>query len=160
MLKIHEHIIEVTNPVDDLSQALTSGVIWQMLEYYVRHPDEYLEVIKSARVAEVQEAEQVALVREIDYGSMKVNDIVRFEGIKSVVTEVSATEEFVSSRFTIRLESPVEGTHFLRFTYEEARDEMPPEDIFLQLRRQAYEQKDRELVDCIRARAADKINPN
>ena len=41
----------------------------------------------------------------------------------------------------------------LRFIYEEDRKDAPAEDIFLSLRRKAYEQKDRDLVERIRQQA-------
>lgn len=43
----------------------------------------------------------------------------------------------------------------LRFLYEEDTDEAPAEDIFLSLRRKAYEQKDKDMVEQIRQHARD-----
>ena len=51
-------------------------------------------------------------------------------------------------------------TIFLRFTYEEDLMEAPRDDIFLKLRKKAYEQKDMEMVQTIRAHieAQQKLN--
>ena len=41
------------------------------------------------------------------------------------------------------------GSVFLKFTYEEDRDEPMGDDMISNLRRKAYEQKDRDMVDLI-----------
>lgn len=154
MIKIHEHIIEVTNPYDDLADALDTSTLWRQLEHFARHPSDYVEAMKKSVVHEHFEGNQLVLKRELDFGGLTVADTVRFDEGKSVITDVQQSKEFPASRFTISLESPAqEGCYFLRFIYEEDVAQAPQEDIYLQLRKQAYEQKDRDLVDMIRQNA-------
>ena len=71
-----------------------------------------------------------------------------------MVTDVDRTDDYPASRLTVRIEpSDNEQNISLRFIYEEDRKDQPAEDIFLSLRRKAYEQKDRDLVERIRQQA-------
>ncbi len=161
MVKIHEHIIEVTNPGDQLYKELNATKLWQHLQRYVRHPHEYFEPLESATVQERRDNDQLVLQRQLNFGTMTVNDEVFFEEGKSIVIKVKKTQHYQASTLTIKIEQPQEnGALFLRFVYEEETTEMPAEDIFLKLRRKAYEQKDMDMVHKIREQAASlsKVN--
>lgn len=154
MIKIHEHIIEVTNPHDELADVLDTSMLWRQLEHFARHPSDYVEAMKKSVIHEHWDDNQLVLKRVLDFGGLTVVDTVHFDNGQSVITDVQKSEDFPASRFTISLESPTQdGHYFLRFIYEEDIANAPEEDIYLQLRKQAYEQKDRDLVDMIRQNA-------
>ena len=154
MVKIHEHIIEVTNPHDDLADVLNVSMLWRQLEHFARHPSDYVEAMKKSVVHEHFDGDQLVLERELHFGGVTVMETVRFDNGQSVISDVQKSENYPASRFTISLEAPAqEGYYFLRFIYEEDTDKAPEENIYLQLRKQAYEQKDRDLVDMIRQNA-------
>lgn len=161
MIKIHEHLIEVTSPSDDLHSVLTVQKLWEHLLHYAEHPHEYFEPLQSCEVQCREENGLRVLDRLLDFGSMQVKDTVHFEKEKSVCIDVTATDHYQASRLTIRIECPEENNSiFLRFTYEEDLMEAPRDDIFLKLRKKAYEQKDMEMVQTIRAHieAQQKLN--
>ena len=107
--------------------------------------------MESCSVREVFENNQLILERELKFSGLTVFDRVFFSSGNAVITQVKAGQSFPASRFTIQIESPGNGeAYFLRFVYEEDVREMPKDDIFFQLRKQAYEQKDRDLVEMIR----------
>ena len=87
---------------------------------------------------------------------MIVRDKVVFTDSQTMVTEVEHTEDYPDSRFTVKIETSENNDSIrLRFLYEEDTDEAPAEDIFLSLRRKAYEQKDKDMVEQIRQHARD-----
>lgn len=107
MLKIHEHIIEVSNPQDDLAGIFDSSMLWRHLEHFARHPTEYVEVMKQCSITEHYENEQLLLKRELDFGGLIVSDTVTFDVGHAVITDVKGSKDYPASRFTIQIESLV-----------------------------------------------------
>ena len=154
MIKIHEHCVEVTNQKDSLSSLLTASKLLRHLEHYAKHPHEYFDPLESSEVREVFDGGVHALHRVLHFGTMSVTDKVTFVDALTMVTDVDQTDDYPASRLTVRIEpSDNEQNISLRFIYEEDRKDQPAEDIFLSLRRKAYEQKDRDLVERIRQQA-------
>lgn len=151
MMKIHEHLVKVCSPLDPLSKSMTQAQLWRWLEWFVRHPHDFTEAMEASHVEEsLDELGRSVLKRELDFGSMKVNDKVIIEVGRCIRTEVAANEHWAAGAFTITVVQPKEnGSVFLKFTYEEDRDEPMGDDMISNLRRKAYEQKDRDMVDLI-----------
>ncbi len=151
MMKIHEHLVKVCSPLDPLSKSMTQAQLWRWLEWFVRHPHDFTEAMEASHVEEsLDEQGRSVLKRELDFGSMKVNDKVVIEVGRCIRTEVAANEHWAAGAFTITVVQPKEnGSVFLKFTYEEDRDEPMGDDMISNLRRKAYEQKDRDMVDLI-----------
>ncbi|MBQ5766221.1 MAG: DUF1857 family protein [Burkholderiaceae bacterium] len=151
MMKIHEHLVKVCSPLDPLSKSMTQAQLWRWLEWFVRHPHDFTEAMEASHVEEsLDEQGRSVLKRELDFGSMKVNDKVIIEVGRCIRTEVAANEHWAAGAFTITVVQPKEnGSVFLKFTYEEDRDEPMGDDMISNLRRKAYEQKDRDMVDLI-----------
>ena len=151
MMKIHEHLVKVCSPLDPLSKSMTQAQLWRWLEWFVRHPNDFTEAMEASHVEEsLDEQGRSVLKRELDFGSMKVNDKVIIEVGRCIRTEVAANEHWAAGAFTITVVQPKEnGSVFLKFTYEEDRDEPMGDDMISNLRRKAYEQKDRDMVDLI-----------
>lgn len=151
MMKIHEHLVKVCSPLDPLSKSMTQAQLWRWLEWFVRHPHDFTEAMEASHVEESSDEQgRSVLKRELDFGSMKVNDKVIIEVGRCIRTEVAANEHWAAGAFTITVVQPKEnGSVFLKFTYEEDRDEPMGDDMISNLRRKAYEQKDRDMVDLI-----------
>lgn len=151
MMKIHEHLVKVCSPLDPLSKSMTQAQLWRWLEWFVRHPHDFTEAMEASHVEEsLDEQGRSVLKRELDFGSVKVNDKVIIEVGRCIRTEVAANEHWAAGAFTITVVQPKEnGSVFLKFTYEEDRDEPMGDDMISNLRRKAYEQKDRDMVDLI-----------
>ena len=154
MLKIHEHTVEVANKEDPLFKQLSTSDLFRHLEHYAHHPHEYFEPLETSEVQEVFENERHFLKRSLHFSRMTVNDRVEFTDNQTMVTEVDGTDDYPRSRLTIKIEmTQAKDCIKLHFIYEEDIAEPPQDDIFLSLRRKAYEQKDRDLVEHIRHQA-------
>lgn len=151
MMKIHEHMVKVCSPLDPLSKTMTDAQLWRWLEWYVRHPHEFTEAMEKSTVVESYDDQgRVILNRELDFGSLKVCDQVTIDVGHSIRTEVSASDQWVAGAMTITTVQPkAGGSVFLKFSYEEDRDEPMGDDMISNLRRKAYEQKDRDMVEKI-----------
>ena len=87
------------------------------------------------------------LHREIDFGNFRLRDRVILRENESLLTMVDAGANWKASSFLIRIEEPEVGVLFLRFMYEEESGGEALPDMFVQLRRRAYEAKDHHLVE-------------
>ena len=94
------------------------------------------------------------LDRVMHFSSMDVKDRVSFLDNHTMVTDIEHTENYPGSRLTIEIKTlELKNTISLHFLYEEDIETAPQEDIFLSLRRKAYEQKDQDMVERIRQQA-------
>ena len=154
MIKVHEHSIEVTNKNDTLFNLLTVPNLLRHLEHYAKHPHEYFEPLENSEVTEMFEDGRQVFYRVLHFGSMDVKDKVTFTNDLTMVIDIERTEDYPGSRLTIKIETfEANQTIRLHFIYEEDSTVAPKEDIFLSLRRKAYEQKDKDMVERIRQRA-------
>ncbi len=150
MVKIHEHTVEVVNRNDPLFPFLTGSHLFRHLEQYARRPHEYFDPIESSEVTEDIENNRHVFHRVLHFGPMTVEDKVTFLDSTTMVTDISPTKDYPASRLTVKIESSDDDAVFLHFVYEEDSETPPAEDIFLSLRRKAYEEKDRDMVDRFR----------
>ena len=150
MVKVHEHSVEVADRKDPLFSQLTKSNLIRHLEQYARRPHEYFEPLESSEVTECFENNQHVLRRVLHFGPMTVEDTVTFPDPLTMVTDIAQTKDYPASRLTIKIESSEDDSTYLRFIYEEDSEMPPAEDIFLSLRRKAYEEKDRAMVECFR----------
>ena len=151
MMKIHEHSVKVCSALDPLSKTMTKAQLWRWLEWSVRHPHDFVEAMQGSTVTESRDDQGCpVLKRVLDFGSMKVQDTVTINVGHSIRTKVAATDQWSAGAFTITVVQPKEnGSIFLKFTYEEDCDKPWGDDMISNLRRKAYEQKDRDMVDMI-----------
>lgn len=155
MIKVHEHTVEVVKRNDPLSSLLTESTLLRHLERYARRPHEYFEPMESSEVTEGFENNQHVLRRILHFGRMTVADKVTFVDNKTMVTDIDQTDDYPASRLTIKIETSAEQVLSLHFIYEEDSDTPPTDDIFLSLRRKAYEEKDRDMVERFKQQAQD-----
>ena len=77
---------------------------------------------------------------------------------QSLLTVVDKGPNWKASTFLIRIEEPESGVLFLRFVYEEEGGGEALPEMFLRLRQQAYEAKDRKLVEQVLDNIATKVS--
>ena len=120
-------------------------------------PSILMSILNPWKAREVKESFENGLhvlYRVLHFGSMDVKDRVSFIDSYTMITDIEHTENYPASRLTIEIKtSEIKNTISLHFIYEEDTDAAPQEDIFLSLRRKAYEQKDRDMVERIRQQA-------
>lgn len=143
MRKIHEHIIRM--PAFVAKDALWNGIVEAM-----RHPDQYIDhMVDVAVLKEEKNGQFVTMTREIDFGQFRLQDKVELEQGKTARTLVAQGPTWPASSFLIKLEEPEEGHLFVRFLYEDDSSDVGENPMVLELRRQAYEAKDRGMIEYI-----------
>lgn len=143
MRKVHEFTIALAD-IDSAAEKLSEAFLFRSLEHFAHHPHEYFDPMESSIVRDDHHEGRHVLFRELHFGKTKVNDRVYFPDHLTMVTEVDGCDDYPASRMTIFIESAC-----VRFLYEQDCDSELDEDIYLGLRRKAYEQKDRELLERI-----------
>ena len=126
MRKVHEHIIQIP-------PFVTRDQLWNGLEKAARHPDRFVEHMEGCELLSERLIEGARhLGREVSFGGgFRLRDKVILREGESVTTVVEAGESWPASTFPMKIDEP-----------EEALNPM-----IEQLRRQAYEAKDRALIE-------------
>lgn len=154
-MKIHEHLIQINAGG---SYELSRAQLWAGLVLRAEDPMQFILGLEAATLVERRTADgNEVLVRELDFGGFTVHDSVHLVPELETRTIVEPSERWPASSMSIRIEEPEPGDLFLRFTYESM--ELDPQSeldaMSLQLRRQAYEQADRDTALRIRRLAEE-----
>lgn len=142
MRKVHEHIIQIP-------PFVTRDQLWNGLEKAARHPDRFVEHMEGCELLSERLIEGARhLGREVSFGGgFRLRDKVILREGESVTTVVEAGESWPASTFLMKIEEPEAGSFFVRFIYEADEPEEALNPMIEQLRRQAYEAKDRALIE-------------
>lgn len=148
LLPVHEHIVEVAR-AEQNNGLLSKEELWAEVEYFVRHPDEFIESLEGCSVTQqVRNDGVIELTRALDFGAFKLEDTVCLFDTDRAVTSVQESEMIPSSEFEIKIEEPEQGSLFMRFTYKEAfRAGLSDNAQIQNLRIQAWEDKDVRTVE-------------
>lgn len=148
-----EHLVQVNDPLQPLLTEVSRQQLWRGLRRRAERPQEFVLGLEGATVDErAEEDGDVRLARTLDFGSFRVRDRVRLQADGLCVIDVEPAAGYPASRLTIRIEEPVPGSLFLRFTYEApARpDEAGEDPVTDRLLEQAYRSADIDTVWRIR----------
>ena len=144
-----EHVVIVNEPDNPMVEDMTREELWFGLLCRVEDPRPFLPGLEGCSVLDRSEDE---LVRELDFGELKIRDRVTLVPMESVTFEAQKTAEHAGGTLTIRIEEPVPEQLVLRFMYattlEEERDGGP--DMIAQFVRSAYHESDIDTVRVIR----------
>ena len=152
-VKVHEHITRIAEP------GISRARLWQGLVDSVRSPEKYVEHMESSKIVSEEITDVGTLLqREIDFGNFRLQDRVILRENQSLLTVVDKGPNWKASTFLIRIEEPESGVLFLRFVYEEEGGGEALPEMFLRLRQQAYEAKDRKLVEQVLDNIATKVS--
>lgn len=149
MKTFHEHVVRMSSA----GEGISSGMLWSLLGDFARKPEHFVELIECSTLDEqsVQEtAHATEFRRSVRFKSgQRFTETVRLDHDKRryVARHLALGAE---SEFSIEVAEPEEGALFLRFKYEETPSAEPVPDFVVQLRRQAYESKDRDLAKRLR----------
>lgn len=151
LLPLHEHIIEISNPDRGQVSSISREGLWQGLVDFAKNPTQFIDALQSCRLAgQEQTAAGVVVTRCLNFGSFELHDQVTLIENRQIITDVEQTQAYPASRFIVTIEEPAEGALFLRFQYLEAFVTGISDNAQIQtLRRQAWSQKDRDVVDRI-----------
>ncbi|MDO5530383.1 AtaL-like protein [Sutterella sp.] len=152
-MKFHEHIVRASLP--ELPFRLSRAELAAGIADFARHPDKYIQDATGSRiVAALPGAPEGGerFEREISFGSLTFRELVEIRADGSCRARAEAEGARPGSDFVISIEEPEPEVFFVRFTYHEDREvkaESVEEKRFLELRRLAYELKDRDVVSKI-----------
>jgi len=145
-----EHVVIVNEPDNPLLEDISREELWFGLLCRVENPAPFLPGLEGCSVLDRRGDE---LLRELDFGELKIRDRVTLVPMESVTFEAERTAEHAGGTLTIRIEEPVPEQLVLRFMYattlQEENDDGP--DIIAQLDRSAYHESDIDTVRVIRA---------
>jgi hypothetical protein len=148
-----EHLVEINDPLQPLLTEVSRQQLWRGLLRRAERPQEFVLGLEGVTVDERAEDDGgVRLARTLDFGSFRVRDRVLLRADGLCVIDVEPAAGYPASRLPIRIEEPVSGSLFLRFTYEAAArpDEGGEDPATGRLREQAYRRADIDTVWRIR----------
>lgn len=149
MKTFHEHVVRMSSA----GEGISSGMLWALLGDFAKKPEDFIDLIESSAL-EGQSVRETAHATEFRRSvcfksGQRFTEDVRLEHDKRrYVARHSAPG--AESEFSIEVAEPEEGSLFLRFKYEETPNSELVPDFVAQLRRQAYEAKDRDLAKRLR----------
>lgn len=146
MIRFHEHIIRLDQT---LEPALTREELWREMESFARNPEHYVEGVSGSHSGEdeVLDGGVRRFKRTTDFGGRFsfVEHVTLTPGLE-LATEFAGGAQGDASRFAMRIEEPEPGRLFARFVYENESAGKPADPRVDELRRRAYEAKDRDAV--------------
>lgn len=146
--KKHEHIVQLC----DAPSTLSREQVWEGLIYFFKHPDKLLPYLEEVDIFEQKnQNNDLILMRTLNFGPFKVEDRIECVGQERIQALIKPSEQIPESSQEIKIEEPVTGSIFLRFSYyedpERSIDKQYPEGV--PLRRKAWEEKDKVLAQSI-----------
>lgn len=109
-----EHVVIVNEPDNPLLEKLSRDELWFGLLCRVEDPCSFLPGLERCSVLERNDQQ---LLRELDFGQLKIRDRVTLVASESVSFEAEQTAEHAGGVLTIRIEEPTPEQLILRFTY-------------------------------------------
>ena len=109
-------------------------------------PGEHLLGLTDAKITPIDASR---FLRILQFEKLAVTDrVTAFED--RVEIAVDATDDWPESLLTITFSSAKTGTVFVRFTYADDAPDAWADDVFTALKKDAYRQKDADIVDALR----------
>ncbi|MDY3116125.1 MAG: AtaL-like protein [Sutterella sp.] len=149
----YEHLVRVSFGPQD---GITKEALWSEMRESVLRPSEFVEhMLGEEIVSQKTTPTGFECDRHLKFEQFTVDDHVDvLDEQYTVVSQVKASQHFPESSFLMRIEEPESGHLFVRFIYEEeARNENP---LYENLRKQAYQVKDQQLVEQLLAQLIKK----
>lgn len=144
-----EHVVIVNEPDNPLLTDLSREELWFGLLCRVEDPRPFLPGLERCSVLERSEDE---VLRELDFGELKIRDRVTLEPMESVTFEAQKTAQHAGGTLKIRIEEPAPAQLVLRFLYRTTLDEHDEgvTDMVTDFVRSAYHESDIDTVRVIR----------
>ncbi|MDX5362946.1 MAG: DUF1857 family protein [Pseudazoarcus pumilus] len=143
-----EHVVIVNDPQNPLIEDLSREQLWFGLLCRVENPAPFLPGLEAC---EVLERWQDGLLRELDFGALRIRDRVTLDPMNSVTFEAEQCEQHAGGSLTIGIEEPASGQLVMRFVYRTTQPESEDgSTMYADLVRSAYEQSDIDTVRVIR----------
>jgi hypothetical protein len=146
-----EHLVEINNLGNPLIPLLTRPQLWHGLVLRAEEPTLFVPHLDSC---DILERSEVAILRQLKYGELVIQDRVTYLAQHQIRYHVSAQKDFSDSTLTMTIEEPVQNALFVRFAYEDASPDEGAEAMYNDFRRSAYRESDIDTIHIIRQLAA------
>lgn len=151
-----EHLIEINDFSVPGLPVLTRLQLWQGLVLRAEQPELVLEGLERC---EILERGTDFICREQDFGQIQVRDRVTFVALEAVIYETEAAENLPAGRLVMKIEEPVAGSLFVRFSYA-GQTALPEDEMYLSYLKDAYVQSDIATIAMIRELVASGDLPD
>ena len=148
------HLIEINVPDNPLIAPLTRIQLWRGLVLRAERPTLFVIGLDTC---DILERSFDNIKRELRFGQLVIQDLVRFDDLHNVHYQVPAQNEIPASDLHMTIEEPQPGALFVRFEYDDhAGDNESTEEAFYnEFRRSAYLEADIDTVRVIRQLAQE-----
>jgi hypothetical protein len=151
---VFEHIVRVNDLSDPRLVPLSRPQLWSGLVHRAELPRYFMPWLASV---ELVRREDGSLERELNFGTFRVRDRVRFCEQVSVSYDIEASGPVQRARATMRIEEPAPGQLFVRFFYQIESIEHDELGELAGFVKDAYRQADNETIAGIRLLAANNL---
>ncbi len=148
------HLIEINDPLNPLIEPLTREQLWRGLLTRAEDPKPFVLGLDECRVTM---RDQHGMSRELTFGELTVRDRVTYDVGKSVRYDTAAQDDMPAAWLVMTIEEPEPGALFVRFEYDSGTSPDAADDLnqlYDDLRKQAYEEADIDTIRRIREMAA------
>ena len=143
-----EHVVIVNDPENPMIVDMSRDELWFGLLCRVEDPAPFLPGLEGCSIIERYDH---GVLRELEFGSLRIRDRVTLEPMDAVTFEAEQTEQHAGGSLTIRIEEPVQGQLVLRFIYRTTQAETEDgSTMYADLVKSAYQQSDIDTVRVIR----------
>lgn len=144
-----EHLVIVNEPANPLIADLSREELWFGLLCRAEDPRPFLPGLESCTIVERSDS---VLIRELQFGKLRIRDRVELTPMKSVSFDSERTEEHAGGRLTITIEEPEPEALVLRFVYRTTLPEgtHDPDGAYAGFVKAAYHESDIDTVRVIR----------
>jgi hypothetical protein len=147
------HLVRINDPQNPQIEPISREQLWRGLVLRAEDPAQFIMGLDAVRILERGEKQ---LLRELHFGKARILDKVSFEPMQEVRYDTDATHNVPAANLVMRIEEPVSGEFFVRFSYEtQARDGLPGNDFYDVFIKDAYLKADVDTISSIRRLALE-----
>lgn len=147
------HIIQINDPEQPQIPPMTRQQLWDGLVFRSKYPEHFNPTISST----IEEYTDDGFIRRLTFGAGHLHDRVILVDQEEIRTTPVDEQQTLFAQSTTRIEEPVPGYLFVRFSYR--RDAPPASDGIdvAEYLKAAYVENDREAVSLLRKFALEGL---
>jgi hypothetical protein len=152
-MKFH-HIVEINDPLNPLIDSLTRDQLWRGLVLRAEQPKLFMPHLDNC---ELLERSNDSVMRELQYGTLKIRDTVVYFPRDRVEYRVPPQTDIPASSLVMSIEEPQEGYLQVRFDYDDGTTEAAGsmDHFYNEFRHSAYKEADLDTIGLIRVMAEE-----
>lgn len=147
-----EHLVEINDPLNPLLDPLSREQLWRGLVIRAEAPKLFVPWLDECTLLEREEA---MLRRELRYEALRIRDQVTFTPQQTVRYDVPEQGDIPQSSLVVTIEEPQPGALFVRFQYDDGKNEDDMDAFYNEFRRSAYQEADIDTIKVIRQLASE-----